>query len=97
VIAFCYGNKKSPTLQGRVPNLQVWAIAQVVVNSLGPMIQQCVLNQRRGYKFLLDALAIAVSLVCQFHCLDLILLKAMILMGSSRSFDKTYKNKWYQP
>jgi len=46
VIFFCYGNKKSLALQGCVPSPQVWAIAQVVVNTLGPMIQQCVLNQR---------------------------------------------------
>jgi hypothetical protein len=88
--------KKSLALQGCVPSLQVWAIAQVVVNILGPMVQQCVLNQRRGYEFLLDALVVAVSLVCQFHCLDLILMKSKILMGSSRSFGKTCKNKWYQ-
>jgi len=32
-ITFCYKRKQSLALQGCVPSLQVWAIAQVVANS----------------------------------------------------------------
>jgi hypothetical protein len=44
-IALCYGQQQSLALQGHVPSPQVWVIAQVVVDILGPMVQQCVLNQ----------------------------------------------------
>jgi len=51
-------------LQGRVPSPQVWAIAQIVVDTFGLMVQQCVLNQSQSYWLLLDALVAAISLVC---------------------------------
>ncbi len=44
-IAFCYESQHSLTLQGHVPSPQVWAIVQIIANTLGPMVQQCVLNQ----------------------------------------------------
>ncbi len=47
VIVLYYGSQQSLTLQGRVLNPQVWAIAQVVTNTLGLMVQQCVLNQKQ--------------------------------------------------
>jgi hypothetical protein len=45
IVAFCYESQHSLTLQGHVPSPQVWAIAQTIANILGPMVQQCVLNQ----------------------------------------------------
>jgi hypothetical protein len=44
-IVLCYGQQQSLALQGHVPSPQVWVIAQVFVDTLGPMVQQCVLNQ----------------------------------------------------
>jgi hypothetical protein len=41
------------------------AIAHIVSNTLGFVVQQCVLNQSQGYWLLLDALAVAISLVYQ--------------------------------
>jgi len=38
VIAFCYGRQQSLTFQGHVPSPQVWAITQVVVDTLRPMV-----------------------------------------------------------
>jgi len=38
-IALCYGQQQLLTFQGHVPSLQIWAIPQVVVNTLGLMVQ----------------------------------------------------------
>ncbi len=38
-IYLCYGKKTTLALQANVPSPQVWAIAQVVVNTLGFMVQ----------------------------------------------------------
>jgi hypothetical protein len=56
-IALCYGQQQSLTLQGRVPSPQVWDIAQVVVDTLVHVVQQCVLSQNQGYWLLFNALA----------------------------------------
>ncbi len=64
-IVLCYGRQQSLALQGHVPSPQVWAIVQTIVNTLGFVGQQCVLNQSQGYWLLLDALTMAISLVCQ--------------------------------
>jgi hypothetical protein len=64
-IALFYGSQQSLAFQGHVPSPQVWAIPQIVVNTWGLVVQQCVLNQTQGYWLLLDALAIAISVVCQ--------------------------------
>ncbi len=47
MIVLCYGSQQSLSLQGRVFNPQVWVVTQVVVDTLGPMVQQCVLNHRQ--------------------------------------------------
>jgi len=49
IIALCYGSEQSLAFQGHVPSPQVWAIAQIVADTLGLVVQQCVLNQSRGY------------------------------------------------
>jgi len=49
VIVLCYGSQQSLILQGHVPNPQVWVVAQVVANTLGLVVQQCVSNHRQGY------------------------------------------------
>lgn len=48
-IVLCYGSQQSLALQGCVPNPQVWVVAQVVANTLGLVVQQCVPNHRQGY------------------------------------------------
>ncbi len=55
-IALCYGQQQSLEFQGHVLNLQVWAIAQVVTNTLGPMVQQCVLKQAKVTDYFLTFL-----------------------------------------
>jgi hypothetical protein len=35
VIGLCYGNQQSLALQGHVPSPQVWAITQIIANTLG--------------------------------------------------------------
>jgi len=49
VIVICYGSQQSLALQSCVLNPQVWVVAQVVADTLGPVVQQCVLNHRQGY------------------------------------------------
>ncbi len=48
VITLCYGSQQSLALQGCVFSPQVWVVTQVV-DTLGPLVQQCVLNHRQGY------------------------------------------------
>ncbi len=36
-ITLCYGRQQSLTLQGHVKSPQVWVVAQIVANTLGPM------------------------------------------------------------
>jgi hypothetical protein len=48
VIALCYGSQQSLTLQGCVPNPQVWIVTQVV-DILGLVVQQCMFNHIQGY------------------------------------------------
>ncbi len=55
-IVLCHGRQQSLALQGHMPSPQVWAIVPIVVNTLGPMFQQCVFNKSQGYWLLLDAL-----------------------------------------
>ncbi len=63
IIVFCYENQHSLTLQGHVSSPQVWVIAQIVANILGPMVQQCVESKLR----LLPSFSClyCVSFVCQ--------------------------------
>ncbi len=46
---------------------QVWVVAQIVVDNLGLVIQQCVLNQSQGYWFHLYGLIVIISLICQMQ------------------------------
>jgi len=46
---------------------RVWVVAQIVVDNLGLVIQQCVLNQSQGYWFHLYALIVTISLLCQMQ------------------------------
>ncbi len=50
-----------------MPSPQVWAIVQIVVDALGPVVQQCVLNQSQSYWLFSDALAVAILFVCQMQ------------------------------
>jgi hypothetical protein len=34
-----------------------WAIAKAVINILGPMVEQCILNQTKGYWLLSNVVA----------------------------------------
>ena len=57
-ISICY-RRQSLKLQARVPSEMTWATARTVTQTLNPVVQQCVLNQTRGYWLLSDALAAA--------------------------------------
>jgi hypothetical protein len=47
-INICY-TQQSSTLQVRVPNGLTWAIARTIIETLNPIVHQCLLNQHRGY------------------------------------------------
>jgi hypothetical protein len=57
-INICY-RRQSLKLQARVPSGMTWATARTVTQTLNPVVQQCVLNQTRGYWLLSDALVAA--------------------------------------
>ncbi len=44
-----------------------WTIAKAVINILGPMVEQCILNQTKGYWLLLDALFATFSICSKMH------------------------------
>lgn len=50
-----------------VPSLETWAVAKAVTDALTPVLQQCVINQSKGYWLLSDALATALGLCIQLH------------------------------
>jgi len=39
-----------------------WAITKVVINILGPMVEQCILNYTKRYWLLSDVLFVAISI-----------------------------------
>ena len=51
----CYG-RQTTTLQVQVPSGLTWAVAKAVTKILHLVMQQCILNQSRGYWFLSDVL-----------------------------------------
>jgi hypothetical protein len=55
-INLCYGRQKTQQLQGYVPNAHTWAICEVVVETLLPIVKQYILNQTQGYWLLSNAL-----------------------------------------
>jgi hypothetical protein len=95
---FYYRNQQSLALQGRVPSPKGWGIAQIVVNTLGLVVQQCVLNQTWNYWFFSNALATSISFICQMWVDSLTpnSSEAMTLMVSLKSYDNTCKNRWYK-
>jgi hypothetical protein len=44
-----------------------WAIAKMVINILGHMVEQCILNQTKGYWLLSNALFAAFSICSKVH------------------------------
>ena len=57
-ITICY-RRQSLKLQARVPSGMTWATSRTVTQTLNLVVQQCVLNQTRGYWLLSYALAAA--------------------------------------
>ncbi len=41
------------------PNVPTWAIASAIINTLPPVVKQCILNQSQGFRLLSNALAYA--------------------------------------
>jgi hypothetical protein len=48
-ILLCYRSQKTQTLQQRIFKAQLWAIVEVVIHCLNPMVITCMLNQSRGH------------------------------------------------
>ncbi len=76
-ISICYGWQQALHLQSRVLDCQTWYIAQAIINTLMPIVKQCVLNQSEGYWLLSDALVSTFSLctmikanVCKIQALN---------------------------
>ncbi len=63
---FYYRNQQSLAFQSCVlPSPKGWGITQIVVDTLGLMVQQCVLNQTWGYWPFSNAIATSISFICQ--------------------------------
>ena len=65
-ISICY-RRQSLKLQARAPSGMTWATARTVTQTLNPVVQQCVLNQTRGYWLLSDALAAAFRMTIELQ------------------------------
>jgi hypothetical protein len=60
-ITLCY-HRQSLHLQVQVPSNSMWATAKTITSILNPIVQQCVLNQTKGYLLLSDALHVTLSI-----------------------------------
>jgi hypothetical protein len=56
-------NQQTLALLSRITTSQVWAIVEIIVSILNPIISSCVLNRHHGYWLLNDALANAITFV----------------------------------
>jgi hypothetical protein len=62
VINICY-TRQSSALQAKVPNGLTWAIARIITETLNPIVHQCLLNQRRRYELLSNALFVVLAIM----------------------------------
>jgi hypothetical protein len=53
-------------MNARVPPPLTWHIYYIIVDSLGPMVFACILNQSKGHWFLCDALNFAILMSLKF-------------------------------
>ncbi len=98
VIAFYYGRQQSLALQGCVPSLQVWAIIQIIFNTLGPMVKQCVLNQSQGHLLFFDVFVVTISTLHQMWVdfMTPYFNEALNFDGRFQIFKQHMKNKSYK-
>jgi hypothetical protein len=54
-------------IQSHVPSPKTWAICDVVVKILSPIVTSYVLNQSCGHYLLGDALQFILTKACEFH------------------------------
>ncbi len=54
-------------MSARVPLPLTWHICHIIVDSLGPIVSACILNQSRGHWLLSDALNFAISMSLKFR------------------------------
>jgi hypothetical protein len=50
-------------LQARVPSKLTWAIIQIIIETLNPIVHQCLLNYNRGYWLLSNVLSIVLAIM----------------------------------
>jgi hypothetical protein len=62
-INLCYGRQEVQELQGCVLDAHTWAICEVVVETLFPIVKQCILNQIQGHCLLSNALNATFSII----------------------------------
>jgi hypothetical protein len=61
-ISICFGQQQFLHLSFKVPSYQTWLIVKTIINTLFPILKQCVLNQNQGYWLLFDAFVYTFSL-----------------------------------
>jgi len=54
-------------MSARVPLPLTWHICHIIVDSLGPIVFACILNQSKGHWLLNDALNFAISMSLKFR------------------------------
>lgn len=68
-INICY-RKQSLALQARVPDGLIWVDARALTETLNPVVEQCMLNQTRGFWLLSDALVSAMLISVKLQALS---------------------------
>jgi hypothetical protein len=51
----------------RIPPPLTWHICRIIIDSFGPIVFACILNQSRGHWLLNDALNFAISMSLKFR------------------------------
>jgi hypothetical protein len=60
VVNYCYSGLPTAALRQRNPDARTWEVATLIVDTLKPNMEACVLNQRRDFWLLSDAVGFVV-------------------------------------
>jgi hypothetical protein len=84
------------TLQSRVPSPRTWAVCDMVVKVVSPIVTSCVLNQSHGHWLFGDAVQFVITKAHEF-CDDIVNLIVPNSMGDPKAsiFDAKLENSQF--
>ena len=91
VVEHCYSNQEKLDLRQRVPSTETWEIVRVMVDTLGPIMNSCVLSQTRNGWFISDAVAKFAKLYTFYS--DIEAMTGALAESGSAQRDSTFENQ----